>query len=100
MVVAAPAKVAGILVATLAAVSGSAVIAIDGSYGTLSEIAHALQYGKPVVLLASWTFSAGGHESPPVIHATDPVDAVEKAIAAAGAPGKGPATTEHAAHGN
>jgi hypothetical protein len=80
--------------------SGSAVIAIDGSYGTLSEIAHALQYGKPVVLLASWTFSADGHEIPPVIHAADPVDAVEKAIAAARAPGMGHAITEHAADGD
>lgn len=80
--------------------SGSAVIAIDGSYGTLSEIAHAIQYGKPVVLLASWTFSADGHENPPVIHAADAVDAVEKAIAAAGAPGMGTASTEHTVHGN
>jgi uncharacterized protein (TIGR00725 family) len=63
--------------------TGDAVIAIDGSYGTLSEIAHALEYRKPVVLLASWRFSQDGHEQPPVIQASDPKDAVDKAVAAA-----------------
>ena len=32
----------------LVALNGEAVIAIDGSYGTLSEIAHALDFGRPV----------------------------------------------------
>ena len=68
---------------TVVVLTGDAVIAIDGSYGTLSEIAHALEYHKPVVLLASWTFSRDGHEQPPVIQASDPKDAVDKAIAAA-----------------
>jgi uncharacterized protein (TIGR00725 family) len=63
--------------------SGEAVIAVDGSYGTLSEIAHAMQYGKPVVGLATWTFSADGHEEPPVMRARDAVEAVEMAIEAA-----------------
>ncbi|MFA6619203.1 MAG: TIGR00725 family protein [Candidatus Neomarinimicrobiota bacterium] len=29
-------------------------VAVGGRYGTLSEIGHALQYGKPVVSLRSW----------------------------------------------
>ena len=29
-------------------------IAIDGEYGTLSEIAHTLAQDKPVVTLVSW----------------------------------------------
>lgn len=68
---------------TIVVLSGSAVIAIGGSYGTLSEMAHALQYGKPVVALKSWAFSCEGHEAPPVILAKDAQEAVEKAIAAA-----------------
>jgi uncharacterized protein (TIGR00725 family) len=34
--------------------SADALIAIDGSYGTLSEISHAFEQGKPVVALGSW----------------------------------------------
>jgi uncharacterized protein (TIGR00725 family) len=34
--------------------SGEAVIAIGGEWGTLSEIGHARQFGRPVVALATW----------------------------------------------
>ncbi|MGD0116370.1 MAG: TIGR00725 family protein [Dehalococcoidia bacterium] len=67
----------------IVALSGDAVIAIDGSYGTLSEIALALVFGKPVVSLASWSFTRDGHEAPPLLQASDARDAVEKAVAAA-----------------
>ena len=63
--------------------SGEAVIAINGSYGTLSEIAHAMQYGVPVVGLTTWTFSADGHEEPQVLRARDAKEAVEMALEAA-----------------
>jgi uncharacterized protein (TIGR00725 family) len=63
--------------------SGHAVIAVDGAYGTLSEIAHALQFERPVIGLRTWQFHTNGREDQSVIRATDPVDAVEKAIAAA-----------------
>ena len=43
--------------------SGNAVIAIGGRYGTLSEIAHALKAGIPVVGLGTWTLSKGGMQS-------------------------------------
>ena len=34
--------------------SGDAVIAIGGSYGTLSEIGLAAKVGRPVVILSGW----------------------------------------------
>ena len=63
--------------------TGQAVIAVDGAYGTMSEIAHALGVGIPVVGLDTWSFSLNGKEDGKMIVARDPVDAVEKAIAAA-----------------
>ncbi len=49
-------------------------IAIDGRYGTLSEIAYALQLGKPVITLNAWD------EVPGVLRATSPEEAVELAF--------------------
>ena len=66
--------------------TGDAVIAIGGAFGTLSEIAHALGDGIPVVALNTWPLSRNGDGQPvdkAMIQASDPVDAVEKAIAAA-----------------
>ena len=64
--------------------SADAVIAIDGSYGTLSEIALALVHGKPVVGLATWRISdADGVEDERIMRADGPIEAVERAIAAA-----------------
>ena len=66
--------------------TGDAVIAVGGAFGTLSEIAHALGDGIPVVALNSWPLSRNGDGQPvdeAMIQATDAVDAVEKAIAAA-----------------
>lgn len=37
--------------------SAAALVAVDGGPGTLSEIAHALQLGVPVVSLGSWDVS-------------------------------------------
>jgi uncharacterized protein (TIGR00725 family) len=63
--------------------SGRAVIAIDGAYGTLTEIAYALIHGVPVVGLDTWHFSYPGHDAERLIRAKDPQDAVDKAIMAA-----------------
>lgn len=64
--------------------TGRAVIAIDGEYGTLSEIGFALGNGVPVVgLLSSLSFSMNGSKNRGMEMATDPVDAVTKAIQAA-----------------
>lgn len=37
----------------LVVLNGEGVIAIDGAYGTLSEIAHALDFGRPVAGIAT-----------------------------------------------
>jgi len=60
--------------------SAQAVIAIDGSYGTLSEIGHALQSGIPVIGLNTWTLSRNGQVDNSIIPARTATEAVEKAI--------------------
>lgn len=53
-----------------------AVIAFPGAYGTLSEVAHALLAGTPVVSLGDgWSISG-------VILAKSPADAVDSALSA------------------
>ncbi len=51
--------------------SAKAVLAINGRYGTLSELAFALQLNKPVVGLGTWNISEK------IIAATSPQQAVE-----------------------
>lgn len=66
--------------------SGQAVIAIGGAFGTLSEIAYALGDRIPVIGLHTWRLDRNGQDElvdGAIIPATDPVDAVEKALAAA-----------------
>ncbi len=60
--------------------SAQAVIAIDGSYGTLSEIAHALQSGIPVIGLNTWELSINGQQDNSIILARNPTEAVNKAL--------------------
>lgn len=62
--------------------SADAVIAISGSYGTLSEIAHALNLEIPVIGLDTWELKREGHEEPPIIRAKTPSEAVRKAFEA------------------
>jgi uncharacterized protein (TIGR00725 family) len=64
--------------------SAQAVIAVDGSYGTLSEIAHALQNGIPVIGLDTWSLSLKGKVNDAITPAQGAQEAVEKAIAAVG----------------
>jgi uncharacterized protein (TIGR00725 family) len=62
---------------TLVVASSDAVIALPGSYGTLSEVAFALILGKPVISINAWTEVRG-------VEATDsPSAAVALAFAAA-----------------
>ena len=63
--------------------SGQAAIAIDGAYGTLTEIAYALIHEVPIVGLDTWHFSYPGHDAERLIRAESPQDAVEKAVMAA-----------------
>ena len=60
--------------------SSQAVIAVDGSYGTLSEIAFALQSGIPVIGLGTWSISIDGKADKSIISAMNAKDAVERAI--------------------
>ncbi|MGD9142335.1 MAG: TIGR00725 family protein [Dehalococcoidia bacterium] len=56
------------------------VIAIDGSYGTLTEIGYALQSGIPVIGLGTWSIASNGEEDKHIIRAKSPKEAVEKAM--------------------
>lgn len=64
--------------------AGQVVIAIDGHYGTLSEIGLALNLGIPVVGLWTWQLLRQGHlPDEGIVVATSPQEAVEKALALA-----------------
>src|SRR4030042_1807265 len=60
--------------------SAQAVIAVGGSYGTLSEIAYALKGNIPVIGLNTWALSRNGREDDSIIRAHNPAKAVDKAI--------------------
>ncbi|RME00796.1 MAG: TIGR00725 family protein [Calditrichaeota bacterium] len=59
---------------TIIARTAAVLIAIDGSYGTLSEIAFALKFDKPVISLQSWQID------PRIIEQTNAEEAVELAF--------------------
>jgi uncharacterized protein (TIGR00725 family) len=58
---------------SLVVMNADAVIAVDGEYGTLSEIAYGLIYGKKVVGLGTWEVKG-------VLPARDPEEAVRLAL--------------------
>ena len=60
--------------------SAQAVIAVGGSYGTLSEIAYALLSGIPVIGLNTWSLSKNGQPDNSITPADNPTDAVNKAL--------------------
>ncbi len=66
--------------------SAGAVIAIGGSYGTLSEIAHALQSKIPVIGLNTWSLSRNDIADNSIIVADSPAGAVATALELAGNP--------------
>lgn len=63
--------------------TGRAVIAVDGAYGTLSEIGHALGDGIPVIGLKTWDLSRNGETDGGIEIASRPAEAVGKALRAA-----------------
>ena len=63
--------------------SGQAVIALNGAYGTLSEIGSALGEGLTVVGLNTWSLAINGKICPAIVLASNPVEAVDLAIGAA-----------------
>jgi uncharacterized protein (TIGR00725 family) len=71
----------------LVVMAGHAVIAIDGSFGTLTEIAHSLELQKPVFALGSWDLGSAGIDPSRYVHVENPEEAVRLALAAAQGPG-------------
>jgi uncharacterized protein (TIGR00725 family) len=63
--------------------SAEALVAVGGSYGTLSEVALALKIGVPVAALGSWQPERAGHPPPPITVLDDPEAAAAWAITAA-----------------
>ena len=53
--------------------TSDALIAVGGSYGTLSEISFGLKLGKKIVSLKSWDFD------PSIVVVSDPAEAVKEA---------------------
>ena len=68
---------------TIVVKAGAAVIAVSGAYGTLSEIGHSLAEYKPVIGLETWELDPPDGTGDLIIRASDPEDAVNKAMAIA-----------------
>ena len=62
--------------------SGEAVIAVDGHWGTLSEIAFARKLGRPVVALRSWELRHHAGAELGIVEAASPAEAVTVALEA------------------
>lgn len=61
--------------------SAAAVIAVGGSWGTLSEIALARKHGRPVVLFRSWSLQRPDrNDEPDLVAAGSPAEAVDLAL--------------------
>ncbi|MEW6607644.1 MAG: TIGR00725 family protein [bacterium] len=56
--------------------SCEAIIAIEGSYGTLSEMAFCLKLNVPLIGLRTWHLERRNHEKPPIIYAQTAKEAV------------------------
>lgn len=65
---------------SIVAKSGQAVIAVGGKYGTLSEIAYALQDKIPVIGLGTWKLATSKSKDESIVIANNASDAVDKAI--------------------
>jgi uncharacterized protein (TIGR00725 family) len=62
--------------------TASAVIAVGGEFGTLSEIAFALKLGRPVIGLGSWELAREGRPAQAIVKAETPDEAVRLALSA------------------
>jgi uncharacterized protein (TIGR00725 family) len=60
--------------------SSRAIIAVGGSYGTLSEIAYALNLGVPLVGLGTWDIAKIDARRTGMVMAATPQEAVERVI--------------------
>ena len=68
------------------------IIAVGGSWGTLSEVALACRAGKPVVCLRGWHVTNAEDEAMPLMVATSPEHAVGVLAGALGWPPGAPHT--------
>jgi len=64
----------------LVVLNSDVIIAIDGAYGTLSEMAYALLYEKPVIAIKSWELFKKGKREKNIIYVDTPQEAVEKLL--------------------
>jgi len=64
--------------------NADALVAVGGEFGTLSEVALALQAGIPVVGLGTWELSKGGRPVEAVLVAATPEEAAAMALREAG----------------
>ena len=61
---------------TIIARTANALIAVDGHYGTLSEIAFGLTAGRPIVGLRTWELRDGQGREPPIERVSSAAEAV------------------------
>lgn len=57
--------------------SGDAVVAIGGSFGTLSELAYAASLGRPIFALRSWK-AKGENDTLPVVVCEDAAEVIAR----------------------
>ena len=60
--------------------SARVIIAVGGSYGTLSEIAYALNLGVPLIGLGTWDIAKIDNGKTGMVMARTPEEAVEEAM--------------------
>jgi uncharacterized protein (TIGR00725 family) len=60
--------------------TADALIAINGSYGTLSEMAHAFDLGKTVFALRTWPVDKAGVDHKLFVRVDTPREAVDRAL--------------------
>jgi uncharacterized protein (TIGR00725 family) len=60
--------------------NADAVVAVGGEFGTLSEVALALQAGVPVIGIETWELSKGGRPARGILEAKNPEDAADMAM--------------------
>src|SRR5881409_3750703 len=60
--------------------TADALIAVNGSYGTLSEMAHAFDLGKTVFGLRTWPIEKSGVEAKLFVAVATPREALERAL--------------------
>lgn len=75
------------------------VIAIGGSWGTLSEISLAMRTGKPTVLLGGWAVNGTGPDTSRPMEASSAQEAVDAVLAAVTAATHGQEREQAYAHG-